>query len=62
MKVFMTGATGNIGLLVTKELISKGIEVWGLTRSQKSADKLKKMGGMPVMGTLEDLPVLKEMT
>lgn len=61
MKVFMTGATGNIGSLVTQELVNKGIEVWGLTRSQRSADKLKQMGGIPVMGTLENLSVLKEM-
>ncbi|KRN97964.1 oxidoreductase [Companilactobacillus kimchiensis] len=56
----MTGSTGNIGSLVAQELIDKGIEVLGLTRSQKSADKLKAQGGIPVMGTLEDLDVLKE--
>lgn len=56
----MTGATGNIGSLVVKELIDNGVEVLGLTRSQKSAEKLKAMGGVPVMGTLEDLDVLKK--
>lgn len=60
MRVFMTGSTGNIGTLVAKELIKKGIDVLGLTRSQKSADKLKVMGGTPVMGTLEDIDVLKQ--
>ncbi|HIY91701.1 SDR family oxidoreductase [Companilactobacillus sp. HBUAS56275] len=59
MRVFMTGATGYIGTLVAQDLINNGIEVLGLTRSQRSADKLTKMGGVPVMGTLEDIDTLK---
>lgn len=59
MRVFMTGATGYIGTLVAQDLINNEVEVLGLTRSQRSADKLTQMGGIPVMGTLEDLDVLK---
>lgn len=60
MRVFMTGSTGNIGSLVAQELITSGVEVLGLTRSKRSADKLTQMGGTPVMGTLEDLDILQK--
>lgn len=60
MKIFMTGATGYVGSLVAEELIKNGNEVIGLTRSDKSAQKLIDIGGTPVMGTLEDLDILKK--
>ncbi|WP_439442683.1 SDR family oxidoreductase [Listeria aquatica] len=58
MKIFLTGATGFIGSEVVYELIHRGHQVIGLARSEKSADKLKKMGADARLGSLEDLDVL----
>lgn len=60
MKIFMTGATGYVGTQVAKELIKNNYQVYGLTRSDKSAQKLTDLGGIPIMGTLEDLDTLKK--
>ncbi len=60
MKVFVTGASGSVGSTVTKELIAKGHTVIGLARSEKSAQKIKDMGAEVLMGSLEDIAVLKE--
>lgn len=56
----MTGATGYVGTQVAKELIKNNYQVYGLTRSDKSAQKLTGLGGIPVKGTLEDLDILKK--
>lgn len=54
MKVFVTGASGNIGSALVKELISSGHTVLGLTRSDAGAEKLKTMGAEVLLGALED--------
>jgi nucleoside-diphosphate-sugar epimerase len=60
MKVFVTGATGNIGSAVVTELLSAGHSVLGLTRSTAGADKLKAAGAESLLGTLADLDLLKK--
>jgi nucleoside-diphosphate-sugar epimerase len=60
MKVFITGATGYIGSCVTKELVSHGHTVMGLARNDRSAEKVKSLGGTPVQGSLDDLSALTE--
>ncbi|EPY50081.1 NAD dependent epimerase/dehydratase [Schizosaccharomyces cryophilus OY26] len=59
MRVFVTGATGFIGSEIVRQLIAAGHEVVGLVRSEESAAKLKTAGGIPHLGTLEDLDSLK---
>lgn len=59
-KYFITGATGFVGTAVTKELIKHGHKVVGLARSDKSADKLIKIGAEVLRGDLEDSEVLKK--
>lgn len=58
MRVFVTGASGGIGQVVTEELVAHGHEVLGLARSDASAQKIVAAGGKPVTGGLGDLDVL----
>ncbi|KAI1172447.1 putative oxidoreductase [Nemania sp. FL0916] len=60
MKVFVTGASGNVGKAVTKELLSHGHQVLGLARSDSSANELKSLGAEVQRGTLADLGILKK--
>jgi nucleoside-diphosphate-sugar epimerase len=60
MKLFITGASGFIGSLVTKELLDAGHQVVGLARSDESAEKLTVAGADVLHGDIEDLAVLRE--
>lgn len=59
MKVFVTGATGFIGLALVPELIQAGHTVLGMTRSEKGAEALTKLGADVHYGTLEDIKSLQ---
>jgi len=58
MKVFLTGATGNIGSAVVADLLAHGHTVAGLVRSDASAAKLAAVGASPVRGELTDLDIV----
>jgi nucleoside-diphosphate-sugar epimerase len=60
MRVFVTGATGFIGVPTVKELIGAGHEVLGLTRSNEGEKSLAALGADVLRGSLEDLGSLRQ--
>ena len=59
MRVFLTGASGWIGSEIARGLLGAGHTVVGLMRSKEKGDGLAAAGGMPVVGSLADLDVLR---
>src|SRR3954452_1389028 len=53
-RVLIAGATGQIGELLTPALVAAGDEVFGLARSEPSAEKVRELGAIPVMGDALD--------
>ncbi|WP_428532492.1 SDR family oxidoreductase [Rhodopila sp.] len=60
MRIFVTGATGWVGSAITRELIGAGYQVIGLVRSGSNSDALAAMGATPVLGSLDDIDILRK--
>ena len=59
MRIFVTGATGFIGMAIVGELIAAGHHVLGLCRSPDKAAALPAAGAEVHRGSTEDLDSLK---
>ena len=59
MRIFVTGATGFIGIPVVKELIAAGHKVLGMARSDGGSKSLEAIGADVHRGSIEDLQSLK---
>jgi len=59
MRLFVTGATGYIGSVVTERALAEGHTVHGLSRSEEKDAKLRALGATPVRGELTTLDVLR---
>jgi nucleoside-diphosphate-sugar epimerase len=59
MRVFVTGATGFIGSVLVRDLITAGHQVLGLCRSPEKAAALSAAGAEVFRGSTQDLDSLK---
>ena len=57
-KVFLAGATGAIGTVLVPLLAAAGYTVYGSTRQQARAEKLKALGAIPVVVDVFDAKAL----
>src|SRR3954470_14563977 len=53
-RVLIAGASGQIGRLLTPALVQAGDEVFGLARSEASAEAVRALGATPVRGDALD--------
>ncbi len=60
MHIFVTGANGYIGGAVAASLASSGNRVRGLVRDKAKADTVASYGIEPVIGSLDDRPLLQD--
>ena len=54
MKVFVAGATGALGKPLIKQLVERGHEVTGMTRSESKQEILRELGAKPVIADALD--------
>ena len=59
MRIFVTGASGHIGLPVVRDLLAAGHKVVGLARSEAAAERISSAGAEARRGTLDDLDGLQ---
>ena len=60
MRVFVAGATGAIGARLVPELVRRGHEVVGTSRSSEKAARLRDLGAEPVVLDLLDAGAVRE--
>ena len=54
MKVFLAGATGALGRQLVPQLVARGHEVVGMTRSASKQDLVRSLGARPVVADALD--------
>eukprot|EP01060_Flectonema_neradi_P017358 TRINITY_DN2425_c0_g1_i1.p1 TRINITY_DN2425_c0_g1~~TRINITY_DN2425_c0_g1_i1.p1 ORF type:complete len:445 (+),score=95.74 TRINITY_DN2425_c0_g1_i1:100-1434(+) len=57
--VFVTGGSGYLGRNVIRRLVSKGVPVRAIARSQQSSKVIEELGAVPLKADLEDFEGLK---
>lgn len=60
MHVFVTGATGFIGTVVTEKLQAQGHKVTGLARNDEAVKQLQSRQITPLQGSLQDRDILMQ--
>jgi nucleoside-diphosphate-sugar epimerase len=60
MKVFVAGATGVIGRALVPQLVARGHEVVGMTRSASKQDLVRSLGARPVVADALDPDVVAQ--
>src|SRR5690348_16190783 len=60
MRIFVAGATGVVGLPLTRILVEEGHTVAGMTRSESKAKLISDLGAQPVVCDVYDAPALSE--
>src|ERR671915_1035002 len=59
MKVFVAGASGAIGTRLVPQLIARGHEVTGTSRSSEGAERVQALGANPIVLDLLDAPEVR---
>jgi nucleoside-diphosphate-sugar epimerase len=57
MKVLLGGATGALGRQLVAQLVARGHEVFGMTRSDSKRDEVRKLDAVPVVADALDAAV-----
>ena len=60
MKVFVAGATGALGRQLVPDLVARGHEVVGMTRSESKQDLVRSLGARPVVADALDRDAVAE--
>jgi nucleoside-diphosphate-sugar epimerase len=60
MRVFVAGASGAIGTRLVAQLIDRGHEVIGTSRSRANAERVRALGATPVALDVLDAPAVRE--
>ncbi|EXF78626.1 alcohol dehydrogenase [Colletotrichum fioriniae PJ7] len=58
-RIFLTGASGYVGSVITELALKDGYQVHGLSRNDSSDSKLRNLGAVPIRGDLTSLDVLR---
>lgn len=59
MRVFLTGANGWIGSAIARDLLADGHDVIGLVRTKEKGNAFAAAGGIPLVGSLGDVDVIR---